>query len=317
MNNARSISMRAKRAVTGAFGFSGRYIAKRLLAAGRQVVTLTNSPGRPRPFGMDIEVRPLLFENIPAFAESLRDVEVIYNTYWVRFNHQGFSHAGAVENTLALFEAARLAGVRRIVHVSITNADENSPLEYFRGKGLLERRLRESGLSHAIVRPAVLFGPEDILINNIAWTLRHFPAFAVFGDGKYHIQPIFVEDLAKLMVAEGENTANSLTNALGPEDYAYVDLVKMMRQVLGVWRPIVHVPPALGYLASRIVGKLVGDIFVTREEIAGLMADTLHVPGESPAGFTRLSAWLENHRDSVGKKYAGELPRRLDRSKAY
>ena len=173
--------------VTGAFGYSGKYIATRLLQTGRRVRTLTNSPHRANPFGNAVEALPYHFDDGAKLAESLLGAAVLYNTYWVRFNHRDFSHADAVENTLRLFAAAQAAGVGRVVHVSITNPSETSPLEYFRGKARLERALIESGLSHAILRPAILFGQEDILINNIAWGLRRFPVFSVFGDGQYRL----------------------------------------------------------------------------------------------------------------------------------
>ena len=304
-------------AVTGAFGFSGKHIARRLLDAGKTVVTLTASPNRPDPFDGRVKARPYRFDDVAAMAEQLRDVEVLYNTYWVRFNHGTFTQSDAVTNTRVLFEAARMAGVRRIVHVSITNAREGSPFEYFHSKGYLERSLRETGVSHAILRPAVLFGPGDILINNIAWTLRYSPVFAVFGDGQYHLQPIHVDDLAKLAVEQGEGRDNTLVNAVGAEDFTYLELVRAMRRLLGVWRPIVHVPPSLGYYASVLLGKLVGDVFVTRPEIEGLMADTLHAPGAQPYGDIRLSEWISDHKKTLGKKYASELARRLDRTKAY
>ena len=304
-------------AVTGAFGFSGKYIAQRLLKAGCEVVTLTGSPGRTNPFAGRVEARPYRFDSLEAMTAELRDVEVLYNTYWVRFNHETFTHQDAVDNTLRLISAARLAGVKRFVHVSITNADENSPLEYFQGKGLLERALRESGLSYAILRPAVLFGPEDILINNIAWTLRRFPVFAVFGDGSYHIQPIYVDDLAKLAVEQGQARDNTLIQAVGPEDFTYLELVRTMNGLLGLRRPIIHLPPQLGLFLSRIIGFFVRDTFVTREEVEGLMADTLHAPGAEPAGQTRLSEWIRSNARTIGVKYASELARRKDRTRPY
>ena len=308
----------ALHAITGAFGFSGSYLAQRLLDAGEKVVTLTNSPDRASPLRGRIKAYPLCFDKVDALVESLAGVDILYNTYWVRFNKAGlFSHAGAVRNTQALFEAAKRAGVGRIVHVSITHADENSPLEYFQGKGYLERVLCESGMSHAIVRPAVLFGPEDILINNIAWALRRFPVFAMFGDGRYHIQPIYVDDFAELMIARGRATDNETLNALGPEDFTYRELVAMIRDSLGLTRPIIGIPPGLAYWASIAIGAFVGDIFVTREEIEGLMADTLHVAGASPMGTTALSDWVRRHKETIGASYHGEMPRRKDRKKAY
>ena len=233
-------------AVSGAFGYSGRYIVTRLLEQGRTVVTLTNSANRANPFGGRVRAVPFSFGEPDKLAAGLSGVDVLYNTYWVRFNHRMFTHGEAVENTLVLFEAARRAGVRRVVHVSITNPTEDSPLEYFAGKARLERALRESGLSYAILRPTVLFGREDILINNMAWALRQFPFFAVFGDGSYRLQPIHVDDLAELAVAEGMGLENVIVNAIGPETFTYRELVKAVGDAIGRSRPLVNVPPGMG-----------------------------------------------------------------------
>jgi len=268
-------------AVTGAFGYSGRYLATRLLEEGKTVITLTNSVNRSNPFAGKVRAFPLLFEDPDRLAASLAGVEVLYNTYWVRFNHKLFTHAQAVENSVALFSAAKRAGVRRLVHVSITNADENSPLEYFAGKGKLERALKESGLSYAILRPTVLFGREDILINNIAWALRHFPFFTIFGDGSYRLQPIHVDDLAELAVAAGKGTENTLINAIG-----------------------------------KLVGWMMKDKFITREEIRGLMAETLYVT-TPPTGKTALAEWMKKNSATLGLNYASELNRRRDRQTPY
>jgi len=303
-------------AITGAFGYSGRYLAARLLAAGQRVITLTNSPHRAHPFGTRVRAFPLCFDHPDELARSLQGVDVLYNTYWVRFNHRDFTHAEAVRNTLSLFDAARRAGVRRVVHISITNPSEDSPLEYFSGKARLERALSESGLSHAILRPTVLFGREDILINNIAWALRRFPCFAVFGDGSYRLQPIFVDDLAELAVTQGAVRENRILNAIGPETFTYRELVAAVGAAIGRSRPIVGVSPALGYALSRMIGWGVGDTFVTREEIAGLMAGLLCVD-TPPTGTTRLTEWMRTHRDTLGRRYASELARRKDRLAAY
>ena len=96
-------------AVTGAFGYSGKYIAKRLLDKGHTVITLTNSPDRPSPFGSEVQAYPFNFDNPDQLAESLKGVSVLYNTYWVRFNHKTFTHADAVRNTITVFNAAKEA----------------------------------------------------------------------------------------------------------------------------------------------------------------------------------------------------------------
>jgi len=202
--------------VTGAFGFSGKYIAERLLAAGHIVRTLTNSPNRENPYHDRIAAYPYNFDDPDKLVESLGGASVLYNNYWVRFNYQTFSHAKAVENSLKLFDAAKKAGIKRIVHISITHPSLDSPFEYFRGKAILEEAIIESGLSYAILRPAILFGKGDILINNIAWLLRRFPVFGVFGDGKYRVQPIYAGDLADLAVEQGGERKTSLSTQSDP-----------------------------------------------------------------------------------------------------
>ena len=303
-------------AVTGAFGYSGQYIAQRLLDKGHEVITLTNSTDRANPFEGRVKAYPFHFDEPDKLAESLKGVSVLYNTYWVRFDHKGFSHSGAVKNTQTLFEAAKKAGVKRIVHVSITNPTLESPLDYFRGKAELERDLKASGVSYAILRPTVLFGKEDILINNIAWSLRRFPVFGLFGMGRYHIQPIYVDDLAKLAVEQGESHEDVVVNAVGPETFTFGELAHAIAKTIKVRRLIVPMPPLLAYLVCSVIGKIVGDVFITRAEIKGLMGDLLHVD-TPPTGETRLSDWMAEHADELGKRYASELARRRDRKSGY
>jgi NADH dehydrogenase len=302
--------------VTGAFGYSGKYIAKRLLDGGHSVITLTNSLRRDNPFGDKVRAFPFNFDKPDRLTESLRGVDVLINTYWVRFDYRGFSQNEAVANTKAMFQAAKDAGVRRIIHVSITNPDVNSDLPYFRGKAELELALQGLGVSHCILRPAVLFGKEDVLINNIAWSLRHLPAFGVFGRGDYKLQPIYVDELAAAAVAKAADSPNEVVNAIGPETFTYRDLVKTVRQTLGLKCPIVSVPPGLGYWGGRLLGRLVHDVVITREEIRGLMQGRLSVDS-APLGQLRLSEWITEHRETLGRKYTSELARRTDRSSAY
>ncbi len=308
--------MQERHVVTGAFGYSGKYIAARLLQEGYQVRTLTNSLQRENPFGSRVEAHPFNFDEPQKLVESLRGTAVLYNTYWVRFNHARFQHAVAVENTLKLFEAAKQAGVGRIVHVSITNPSAESHLEYFRGKAVLEQALIESGIPYAILRPTVIFGKEDILINNIAWILRISPVFGVFGDGRYRLQPIYVGDLAVLAVEKGREQHNSITDAIGPETFTYAELVRTISMSIGKNPLIISIPPLLGYLVGVLLSAVMGDVVITREEIAGLMLDLLSTDSP-PAGTTRFSAWAREHGDILGRRYSSELARRTNLRQAY
>lgn len=303
--------------VTGAFGFSGKYIAQKLLNRNVSVKTLTNSLQRKNEFQNKITAVPYNFNDPQKLRSELEGASVLYNTYWVRFNHKTFQHSEAVDNTLTLFEAAKAAGVKRIIHTSITNPDKNSPLEYFSGKGILEEALINSGMSYAILRPAVLFGREDILINNIAWMIRKFPIFGTFGKGDYKLQPIFVEDYADLAIAQSENTENVIINAVGPETFTYRELAQVISEIiLGKKLKIISVPDEIAYLTSKVLGLFTGDIMITREEIKGLKADLLNV-NSVPTGKTKLTDWLKENKDNVGVKYASELKRRKDRTIAY
>ncbi len=305
-----------KVAVTGAFGYSGRYIANRLLDAGHEVITLTNSFKRPNPFEGRVKAFPFHFDQPSRLADSLKGADVLINTYWVRFDHRRFNHHEAVANTQALFQGAKEAGIRRIVHISITNPDINSDLPYFRGKAELEIALQALGIPYCILRPTVLFGKEDVLINNIAWALRHLPVFGVFGAGDYKLQPIYVDDLA-IAVVEGANSGtNEVVDAIGPETFTYRELVATVRSALGLKRPILSVPPEFGYWACRVVGWLTRDVVITRQEISGLMENRLCV-ASPPLGMTKLTDWISEHRDTLGRHYTSEMARRVDRLSAY
>ena len=299
-------------AVTGAFSYTGKYIARRLLAAGRQVRTLTGHPQRPNPFEVAVEARPFHFDAPDRLTEDLRGVDTLYSTYWVRFARGGVTHDRAVEHLRTLFLAAKAAGVRRVIHVSITGAAVASPLPYFRGKGLAEEALRASGVSWGIVRPALIFGPEDVLLHNIAWILRRLPVFALFGDGAYPVQPVHVDDLAAIAVQLAGGNENAVVEAVGPETYTYADLVRRIAAAVGRRPRLLRVSPGLGLVLGRLLGYAVGDVVLTREEIAGLMAGLLVGDGP-PSAPTRLSAWLEAHAATLGVRYASEVARHFDR----
>ena len=293
--------------VTGAFSYSGRAIAAALNDAGRRVRTLTAHPGRA-PQGSSVEIRPLDFDDQLGLVASLEGVTTLYNTYWVRFAHARIDHELAVANSRTLFWAAKRAGVRRIVHVSITHPSVDAPWPYFRGKALVERALAEAEVPYAVLRPAILFGGDGVLLNNIAWLLRHLPVFAVGGRGDYRIRAIHVDDLAQLCLRRGAELDDSVTDAVGPERPTFVELVTSIRDVIGSRSRIVHVPGFSVPLLSRLIGLALHDVLLTRDEyeaMASGLADT-----EGPAtGTTALSEWLAAHRDDLGRRYANELQR--------
>ncbi|MBI2872988.1 MAG: NAD(P)H-binding protein [Chloroflexi bacterium] len=294
--------------VTGAFGYTGRYITQHLLELGEPVVALTGHPQRPSPFGPRVQAIPYSFDDPQKMARSLKGASVLYNTYWVRFPRDHMTYQQAVANSRALLQATAEAGIRRIVHISITNASPESPLPYFRGKGQVEEAVVRSGLSYAILRPTVVFGREDILINNIAWLLRRSPVFGLPGRGDYPIQPVSVEDVAGLAVRAGHLEENLVMDCVGPETFAFRDLVALVARAVGSRARVVSLHPRLAYLAAWALGPLMRDVVLTWDEVRGLMAGLL-VSRDSPTGQTPFSQWLAQNAETLGTRYASELAR--------
>ncbi len=293
--------------VTGAFSYSGAAIARELRAAGRRVRTLTGHPGRA-PAGTPIEVRRLDFGDLRGLADSLRGAGTLYNTYWVRFPRGQVDHAAAVANSRVLFDAARTAGVQRIVHVSITHPSITSRYPYFWGKAEVERALAEAGVSFAVLRPAVLFGGDGVLINNIAWLLRRFPVFTVGGTGEYRIRPVHIDDLARLCVQAGASASTYIIDAVGPERPTFYQLAGTIKEAVGSHSRIIRVPGELIPVAARVLGLAVRDTLLTRDEYRA-MADGLADTDGQATGTIAVTQWIAENKDTLGRRYAHEINR--------
>ena len=297
-----------KIAVTGAFSYSGKYITSRLLAHGEEVITLTNHPNRPDPFAGKVKAFPLNFQNGDELISTLRGVDVLVNTYWIRFDKDNNTQPKAVENTKLLVNAAVKAGIKRIVHISITNPSADSHLPYFWGKAANEKAVIDSGLSYAILRPTVLFGKEDVLINNIAWLLRRLPIFGLPGDGSYKLSPVYVDDLAKLAVDAVYKKENYIWDAVGPDEFTFKEMVQLIEKTTSADRLLIPLSPHLALWAAQFMSIFVNDVMLTPEEVDGLMANLL-ISKEPSRCKTSLRNWLEENKATVGKQYASELAR--------
>ncbi len=294
--------------VTGATGYSGSYVARRLIEHGRQVRTLTRDADNvPAP----IDASRYRFDDPEQMVQAFRGVDTFYNTYWVRFGRGSFTHDDAVRNSIALVDAAATAGVRRMVHVSIMQPDVDSPYSYQRGKALVERAVKDSGMEFAIVRPSVLFGGGDILLNNVAWLLRHLHVFAVPGDGRCPIRPTHVEDFADLMVELGSASGSVVRNAGGPETFEFGELVRLLRSATGARAAVVDLPKAVVLPMISIVNRITGDVTLHREELDALMDGLASCDGE-PAGHRTLTEHLSSHGHALGVRYASEVARNYD-----
>lgn len=226
----------------------------------------------------------------PGLTEHLRGATTLYNTCWVRFPRGNVTFERALANSETLIRAASDAGVRRIVHVSITNPSKDSPFEYFRGKARVEEMVRDSGLGYSIVRPTVIFGRQDILINNIAYILRRLPVFGIPGSGSYRLRPVSVEDVAEICVRCAPGGSDEAIDAVG-KTFTLKELVRLIARAIGRRTLILHVPPAAALVAATAIGRAVSDVVVTKDELEGLMAGL--VTTEGPAtGIRAPTDWL-------------------------
>jgi NADH dehydrogenase len=296
-------------AVTGAFGFTGRALAEALLAAGHDVVTLSRRAGEGDALRARLAaVEPLDFGQPAALEAALAGVEALYNTYWMRFPRDGRTFDDAIAESVVLFEAARRAGVRRLVHVSVVNAGPDGPTAYVRGKGRLEELVLKGELAWSIVRPTLTFGPGDILINNLAWALRRLPVYGLPGDGTYPIQPVHVDDVARICLEAAGAAPGAIVDAAGPDVYRYRDLVSLVRRAVGSRSVVLGMPHWAVLAAARVLGGLVRDVVLTRDEVLELSSGFLTSPSP-PLGRIRLSEWLPVHAASLGRRWSSELAR--------
>jgi uncharacterized protein YbjT (DUF2867 family) len=293
--------------VTGAFSFTGRHIAQVLLDRGRNVRTLARRPAPPgHPLADEVEVRPLVFDD--SLTESLRGADTLYNTYWVRLERGSTTFERALANTELLFLAAGAAGIRRVVHISVANSDPSSPFPYLRGKAATEKALRDSGLSHAIVRPTLLFGPGDVLVNNIAWALRHAPVFLIAGDGRDEVQPVSVFDVARICVEAGAGTDDTAVDAAGPERFPFEEFVRVIARATGGRALIRHAPPGVVLVSSRVAGVFLRDVVMTRDEL-GMLQTGMLASHEPPLGRDSFESWVSENGRTPGRRYASDLRR--------
>ncbi len=294
--------------VTGSFGYIGKYITQELVKSGRSVRTITTHPNKPNPFGGEVESFPYNFNNPDLLTASLEGCNCLFNTYWIRFNYNQWTFTKALENTRILFNCAKKAGINKIVHISVTNPSESDVLPYYKGKAIQEKMVKESGIPWCIIRPTLVFGKEDILVNNIAWTIRTFPIVPIFGKGKYKVQPIFVGDLASLAVDYSNSSKLETLDAIGPETFEYKGFLQLLSAELNRHIYLMHISPNLGIILGKMIGMFLKDIILTKDELRGLMANKL-ISNQKPNGHTYLSQWISENKKIIGKQYTSELKR--------
>jgi len=294
--------------VTGSFGYIGKYITRKLLELGEEVKTITTHPDKPNPFGNAVKAFAYKFDNPKELTKSLQGAETLYNTYWIRFEYDNQTYQQTIKNTITLFNCAKEAGIKRIVHISVTNASVNSDLPYYSGKAEQENALINSDVPYNIVRPTLVFGDEDILVNNIAWLIRKFPLFPIFGDGAYRVQPVFVGDVASIAIESSKENKSLILDAIGPESFTFQEFVQLIASHIKPDIKLLHISPTIGIMFGKLIGLVLRDNILTRNELKGLM-DEMLTSKQKPNGTTAFSDWLISNKEKIGSIYSSEIKR--------
>ena len=276
--------------VFGGAGFVGRYIVKRLAAAGAGVRVACRDPERAKflkPAGGVGQVVPVQ-ANL-RYPESVRaaveGVDAVVNCVGVLVSRgpQSFSaiHAAGAGEVAA---AAAGAGVRQLVHISAIGADAESTAAYARSKAAGERAVREAFPDAAILRPSLIIGPEDDFFNRFALLARLLPALPLVGGGFTRFQPAYVGDVADGAVAALDR-AGGVFELGGPKVYSFRQLMELLLEEIGRKRLLVPVPFQVMQAKAAFI-QFVPGAPITPDQVESLKYD--NVVSEGAAGFAEL-----------------------------
>ena len=235
--------------VTGATGFVGRALLPRLAEAGLELRCLVRPSRRsPRlPRGIPVQVSIASLADARGLRAALVGVDTLIHLAGAEWHgRRGDVFGVDAAGTRALVEAAREAGVGRIVYLSHLGADRASAYPVLKAKGIAEEFIRQSGLTYTIVRSTLLYGAEDVFLNVVAALVKLGPGlFLMPGDGRISLQPLWVEDLVTCLEwSLSDLTSLNQTIALGgPEFITFGQMVQTVMEVLGVRRLVIPVRP--------------------------------------------------------------------------
>ena len=304
-------------AVTGAWGFSGRHVAERLLTKSWTLRSISSRSPSPEDDPHDGLVRRIGYtHDIDRLAADLSGCRVLVSNFWSRHDrppigHRGpwLSHLQAVEQSAVLIEAAVRAGVERLVWTSITNPGRDTDLSYFAGKAVVEQLVRRSGLRFAILRPACFFGRGGILIDNVAWAARRLPFVPIPDGPPYRIRPIHVEDYADLVAEAAASSDDYTIDAVGPDRPEFGELIHEVADATGGRAKALRLPMKACRLSYAAAGRILGETVLSNDELTGLSRNRLDSKAE-PTGSTSLLAWVRTTRRELGRRFRREPGRR-------
>ncbi|MFQ6058924.1 MAG: complex I NDUFA9 subunit family protein, partial [Anaerolineae bacterium] len=232
-------------------GFVGSHLVKRLASQGKAVRGLVHNPvkARRRLAGIELELVQGDVTEPVSLRRVMEGVDTVIHLVAIAIEKGGHTYEAInYQGTLNVMEAARAAGVKRFIFMSQLGADSRLPYPFLRSKGMAQEAVAGSDFAWTIFRPAVIFGPEDQFANVLARLILLTPlVFPIVGHGRTRFQPVWVEDVARCVVAalEDEGTVGQIYELAGPQVLTYEDMVDIVMETIGARRLKLHVPVPL------------------------------------------------------------------------
>jgi uncharacterized protein YbjT (DUF2867 family) len=272
--------------VLGGTGFLGRRIVRRLRDHGHTVRIASRHAEPVRSAIADERLQPVRadIEDEVSLIEALAGTQGVVNAVSLYVERASTTFRSVhVEGAARVAREARRAGVERLIHVSGIGADPHSSSPYIRSRGEGELEVKSAFPAATIVRPAVMFGPDDAFLNTTLTLLRRLPAFPMFRNGKTRLQPADVEDVAEA-IARAFSEVRPLYELGGPRIYPYEDLLRRIAERAGL-RPVLVPVPFLLWQSLAWVAELLPRPPITRNQVELMRIDTVVA---SEPGFAAL-----------------------------
>ena len=284
-------------AVTGATGFIGWHLVNRLLAAGHEVVALVHTNSGEGTAGKGVTRAAGSVEDVPSLEAAFNGVAAVYHLVGlIAESKVATFEQTVVRGTENVVVACQATGVSRIIFLSAMGAAADAPSQYHRTKHRAEQVILSSDLEGVILRSSVVYGPGDRFMSRLAKLITRLPLTPVIGNGKYRLQPIFIRDLTEIMyrALTTDEAVGRVVDVGGPEQLEYLEILDILKSVLGRKRLNFFFPTAFMSLIMRIMEMVIKPAPLTRDQLVmmemgntGDVREMVKLFGVKPVSFAQ------------------------------
>ena len=282
-------------AVTGATGFVGSHLVRRLLRDRHQVRALVRKPTDRWANQPGVTLVEGSIDNVAAMTDAFRGADCVYHLVGLiaETRTQTFETT-VVGGTRNVVQAAVAAGAGKLVYLSAMGTEAEALSRYHRTKYEAEQTVIGSGLPYVILRPSVIYGPGDGFVSLLAKLIRRSPVTPVFGSGRYQLQPVYIDDMTEIMTRAltSKSVLGQIVDCGGPEKLEYVSILDHIGAVLGKRRFRLHLPMAAARLMAVVLETFLRPAPLTRDQLlmmetgnTGDIARMKELFGVDPIGF--------------------------------